>query len=104
MRIWLSVLAVTLANAVIKASGPLALGRRPLPAVAVKVTGLTAPVLLAGLIVTHLGDEGWDGLDWTQVAGVGAAGLARLAKTPMLLALALGIGLTAVLRSQIGAL
>lgn len=102
MRTLLSVLVVSLANSVLKASGPLALGQRPLPAAAVKVTGLTAPVLLAGLIITDLGGRGWDQLEWTQLAGVGVAGVARLARTPMLLALGFGIAVTAVLRWQLG--
>ena len=98
MRIWLSVVAVTLANWLIKASGPLALGDRPLPDWAVKVTGLTAPVLLAGLVVTDLGGAGWTALDLTELAGVGVAVAARLLKVPFLLAVGLGIVTTALLR------
>ncbi len=100
MRLWLAVLAVTVGNWVLKASGPLAMGDRRLPDLASRITGLTAPVLLAGLIVTELGSRGWGDVDWTQVAGVGTAGLTRLARTPMLLAVVLGIGATALLRWQ----
>jgi hypothetical protein len=98
MRIWLSALAVIVANAITKASGPLLLGQRPLPALAAKVTGLTAPVLLAGLVVTDLGGEDWSGVDPAQVLGVAAAAAARLARAPMLLALLAGVVVTALLR------
>lgn len=95
MRVWLSVLAVTVISWLTKASGPLVIGRRKLPPAAVRVTALTAPVLLAGLIVTELGGKE---LDWAQLAGVGAAGALALAKVPMLLAVGAAIVVTAVVR------
>ena len=98
MRLWLSVLAVTVATWAMKAGGPLALGDRQLPPTAIKVTTLMAPVLLAGLIVVDLGGTGWNDLDWEQVLGVGVAGLARTVKAPMLLAVVCGITATALLR------
>jgi len=98
VRLWLSVLVVSIATWVMKASGPLALGDRQLPATAVKVTTLLAPVLLAGLIVVDLGSAKWRALDWQQVVGVGAAGLARTLNAPMVLAVVCGIVTTALLR------
>lgn len=98
MRLWLSVLTVTIANWAMKASGPLALGARRLPPAVGQVTSLMAPVLLAGLIIIELGGAGWDDLNWQQVLGVAVAGLARVLKTPMLLAVACGIIVTALLR------
>ena len=98
MMLWLSALAVTAANWVMKASGPLALGERRLPRRAVEVVSLMASALLAGLIITNLGGAGWNDLNWQQVAGVGAAGLARALKAPMLLAVGCGIAATALLR------
>jgi branched-subunit amino acid transport protein len=98
VRLWLSVLVVTVATWAMKASGPLALGDRQLPSTAVKVTTLMAPVLLAGLIVVDLGGARWNDLDWEQVLGVAAAGLARTLKAPMLVAVACGIATTALLR------
>jgi branched-subunit amino acid transport protein len=102
VRLWLSVLAVTIATWAMKASGPLALGERELPSIALKVTTLLAPVLLAGLIVSDLGGARWSDLDWLQVLGVGAAGLARALKAPMLLAVLCGIATTALLRLLLG--
>ncbi len=103
MRLWMSALLVTLANVLLKASGPLVLGRRRLPAVAVKLTTLLAPVLLAALVVTDLAGPRWRDLDGAQTAGVGAALLAGLARAPILLAVACGIGVTALLRWLLGA-
>jgi branched-subunit amino acid transport protein len=98
VRLWLSVLAVIIANWAMKASGPLAFGARRLPPAVGQVTSLMAPVLLAGLIVIELGGAGWGNLNGQQVAGVGVAGLARVLKAPMLLAVACGIIVTALLR------
>jgi branched-subunit amino acid transport protein len=98
MTLWLSVFAVTAANWVMKASGPLALGERRLPPRAVNVISLMASALLAGLIITNLGGAGWSDLDWQQVLGVSTAGLARALKAPMLLAVGCGMAATALLR------
>jgi len=98
MTLWLSVLAVTAANWAMKAGGPLALGARRLPPRAVNVISLMAPALLAGLIVINLGGAAWSEANWQQVAGVGAAGLARALRAPMLLAVGCGIAVTALLR------
>jgi branched-subunit amino acid transport protein len=98
MRVALSMLAVTVANWVMKASGPLALGHRQLPSTARRVVALMAPTLLAGLIVVELGDPDGGDLNWTQIGGVAVAGAARLLKLPMLLAVLCGAAATAVLR------
>jgi branched-subunit amino acid transport protein len=98
VRLWLSMLAVTAATWAMKASGPLALGNRQLPALAHSVVGLMAPVLLAALIVVELGGAGWTELNWQQVAGVAVAGMARTVRAPMLMAVVIGAATTAVLR------
>ena len=92
-------LAVTVANWLLKASGPLVLGHRRLPRAARRVVALVAPVLLAGLIVIELAGPGWDGLDWRQIAGVAAAGVGPVAlRMPMLVAVLFGAAATAGLR------
>jgi branched-subunit amino acid transport protein len=98
MKLWLSALAVTVISSLMKASAPLLIGGRKLPPSVIRMTALTAPVLLAGLIVTELGGEHWQALDWTKVAGTATAGGLCLAKVPMLLAVAGGIIVTAVIR------
>jgi branched-subunit amino acid transport protein len=98
VTLWLSVLTVTVFTWAMRASGPLALGDRHLPAVAIRVTTLLAPVLLADLIVVDLGGAKWGEFDWRQMLGVGVAGLARILKAPMLLAVFCGITAAAILR------
>ena len=98
MMLWLPVLAVTATNWAMKAGGPLALGDRRLPPRAVNVISLMASALLAGLIVTNLGGAGWSDVNGQQVLGVGAAGLARALRAPMLLAVGCGMAVTALLR------
>lgn len=98
MRLGLSVLAVIVANALMKAIGPLVVGDSPLPATARRVVALMAPVLLAGLIVIDLGGEDWRDLDVHRLVGVGVAGVARWLGTPMLAAVLLAILTTALLR------
>lgn len=99
MRLWLAALAVTVINWLMKAGGPLSIGERRLPPAAIRVVGLIAPVLLAGLIVTELGGKR---LDWTQLAGVGAAGILSVLRLPLLPAVAAGIALTVGLRLLLG--
>ena len=101
MNLWLSILAVTMASWVMKASGPLALGDRHLPATGVNIISLMAPVLLTGLLVVELAGPGWGEFDWPQLAGVGTAGLTRAVKAPMLLALVCGITVTALIRAKL---
>jgi branched-subunit amino acid transport protein len=98
MMLWLPVLAVTAATWAMKAGGPLALGERRLPPRAVEVISLMAPALLAGLIVINLGGTAWSDANWQQMLGVGAAGLARGLRAPMLLAVGCGMAVTALLR------
>jgi branched-subunit amino acid transport protein len=102
MRIWVTVVLVSVATWLMKASGPLLLGDRRLPPVAVRVTALAAPVLLAALIVSDLAGDGWHELEWTRVTGVGVAGLASLLRAPMLLAVLLGAVTAALLRMTLG--
>lgn len=99
MRIWWSALAVTVLSWLMKASAPLLIGERKLPPAAIRMTALAAPALLAGLIVTELGGEP---ADWTQLAGVGVAGVLAVVRVPMLVAVAGGIVVTAVIRLTAG--
>ena len=98
MRLWLSILVVSVANCLLKATGPLALGDRRLPSAARQVVALMAPVLLVGLIVVELAGPDWHGLDGAQVLGVGVAGLARSVRAPMLVAVLVGAGAAAAVR------
>ncbi len=95
MKLYLCVLIVSASNWLMKAAGPLVLGKRDLPPALIRVTQLTAPALLAGLIVTDLGGRT---LDWTQLIGVGVAGVLHLVRVPMVVAAAAGVATTALVR------
>ena len=99
MRLWLSILAVSAANWLLKAAGPLALGDRRLPAIARQVVAMMAPVLLAGLIVVELAGPDWDAVDGPQVLGVAVAGGAWVLRAPMLVAVLVGAGVAAGVRA-----
>lgn len=98
MRLWVAIIAVTVANWLLKAGGPLVLGDRRLPSAARRVVALMAPVLLAGLITVELAGPDWDAVDGAQVTGVAVAGLAWAARAPMLVAVLVGAAAAAGLR------
>ena len=60
---------------------------------------MLAPALLAGLVVTELIGERATKLDLALMAGVATAGIARGVRAPALLAVGLGIVVTAGIRS-----
>jgi branched-subunit amino acid transport protein len=94
--LWLTILAVALTNAAIKASGPVLVGGKELPPRAIAVVSLLAPALLAALVVTEtFGDDGSLVLD-EKALGVGVAAIALLLRAPVLVAVFLA-ALTAAL-------
>lgn len=99
--LWLTILAVALANAAIKASGPVLAGGEDLPPWMTSVVALLAPALLAALVVTEtFGDEGTLVLD-EKALGVGVAAVALMLRAPVLLAVFLA-ALTAALARAFG--
>ena len=96
---WTTVLVLTVATVLIRASGPVILGGRNLPSPARGVVVLLAPALLAALVVTEtLSDANGLVLD-ERAAGVAAAGLVLLWRDSLLLAMAVAVGVTAVARA-----
>ncbi|QIN82394.1 hypothetical protein GBA63_06820 [Rubrobacter tropicus] len=101
MTLWFTLLAVALANAAIKASGPVLAGGKELPAWANAVIPLLAPALLAALVVTEtFGDDGALVLD-EKALGVGVAAIALALRAPVLVAVFLA-ALTAALARAFG--
>ena len=97
--LWLSIFLVAVVSIGLKAAGPALLGDRRLPGWSLAVIALLAPALLAGLIVTDVAGPRWADLDWTMCAGLGVVAAAYLLRAPSLLAIALGVLVTAVLRT-----
>ena len=96
--VWVTILAVTLASAAIKAAGPMLVGGRELPPRVNAVIALLAPALLAALVVTEtFGDDGHLVLD-ERALGIGVAAVALALRAPVLLAVALAALVTALAR------
>ena len=86
--IWLTIAAVAVTSALIKASGPLVLGARELPARARAAIALLAPALLAALVVSQtFARDGALVLD-ARALGVAVAALALALRAPLLVTIA----------------
>lgn len=97
--LWVAIVTVALANAAIKAAGPVLVGGRDLPPRAISVIALIAPALLAALVVTEtFGEDQYLVLD-ERAIGVAVAGLALALRAPVLLAVALAAVATALTRA-----
>jgi branched-subunit amino acid transport protein len=96
---WVVVALVGLATVLIKASGPVVLGDRPLPAWLRGPLDHLAPALLAALVATAvLARDGRLVLD-ARLAGLAAAGVALLLRAPILLVVAAAAATTALVRA-----
>lgn len=97
--LWISIVVVALANAAIKATGPVLVGGRELPEWAGSIIALLAPALLAALVVTQtFGEDGHPVLD-ARAVGVAVAAVAVALRAPVLVALALAVVATAMVRA-----
>lgn len=97
--VWVSIVAVAVINAAIKAAGPVLVGGRALPPRVRGVIALLAPALLTALVVVGtFDDDGGLVLD-ARALGVGATGVAIALRAPMLLAIALAPVVTALARA-----
>jgi uncharacterized membrane protein len=97
--LWVTIVAVALASAAIKAAGPVLVGGRELPPRAISVIALLAPALLAALVVTEtFGEDRHLVLD-ERAVGVAVAASALALRAPVLLAVALAAATTALARA-----
>jgi uncharacterized membrane protein len=97
--LWVTIFAVALASAAIKAAGPVLVGGQELPPRAVSVIALLAPALLAALVVTEtFGEDRHLMLD-ERAAGVAVAAVALALRAPVLLAVVLAAATTALVRA-----
>jgi branched-subunit amino acid transport protein len=100
-EIWITVGALILISAAIKATGPVLLGGRELPRWAGAVIALLAPALLTALVLTDTftTPEGDLTID-ARAAGLACAGVGVLARAPIFVtmaAAAVGAALTRAL-------
>ena len=99
-EVWVTIGALTVITALVRAAGPVALGGRELAPRLNDVIALLAPALLAALVVVEtLGtDEGAVEVD-ARLAGVAAAGVVLAMGRSMLWAVAAAAVTAAVLRA-----
>jgi branched-subunit amino acid transport protein len=97
--VWISIAAVSVANLVIKAAGPVLVGGRELPVRARAVIALLAPALLAALVVNEVFGEDGDLAVDASLVGVLAAAVVLALRAPMLLAVLVAAAATALTRA-----
>jgi branched chain amino acid efflux pump len=97
--VWISIAAVSVANAAIKAAGPVLVGSRELPERARAVIALLAPALLTALVVNEVFGEGGDLTIDASAVGMLVAAAVLAVRGPMLLAVVLAATATALTRA-----
>jgi uncharacterized membrane protein len=97
--LWITIVAVALASAAIKAAGPVLVGGRELPPRATAIIALLAPALLAALVVTETFGEDRHLVFDERAIGVAVAAAALALRAPVLLAVALAAATTALVRA-----
>lgn len=97
--LWISIVAVAITGAAIKAAGPVMLGGGDLPPRVVAVLALLAPALLAALVVTGTFSEDQHLVLDERAVGLAVAGFALALRAPVLLAVVLAATATALTRA-----
>jgi branched-subunit amino acid transport protein len=97
--VWVTIAALAVATAAIKAAGPLALGGRPLPTPVVLVISLLAPALLAALVMTQTFAENGDLVVDARAAGVAAAAASIAVRAPLVVTIVAAALVTAGVRA-----
>ena len=96
---WIVIAVLCVGTAGLKASGPLALGTRTPPERAISVIALVAPAILTSLVVYETLSDGHSGITIdARIAGLAVAGIAALARLPMLAIVVLAASATALAR------
>lgn len=97
--LWITIVAVALANAATKAAGPILVGGQELPPSANAIIALLAPALLAALVVTETFGENERLILDERAVGVAVAAVALALRAPVLLAVVLAALATALARA-----
>lgn len=98
-EVWITVAALAVTTAAIRASGPVLVGGRDLHPRLFVVVALLAPALLAALVVTEtLGEDGSLAVD-ERAAGVAAAGVAVALRAPIIAVILIAAAVTALVRA-----
>lgn len=97
--VWVTIAGLTIATAVIKASGPLLVGGRSLPLPVLRIIALLAPALLAALVVTQTFSKGGELTLDARAGGLLAAAVAVTLRASLLMTIAVAALATAGLRA-----
>ena len=97
--VWITIVSLAVATAVLKLLGPLLLGGRPLPASAMSIIELMASALLAALVVVETFGHGRSLTLDAGALGVAFAAVALLKRAPMTVAVIGAAVVTALARA-----
>jgi branched-subunit amino acid transport protein len=98
-EVWITIAALAVATALIKASGPVVFGGRSLPAPAVRVISLLAAALLSALVVTQTFGDDQELVFDARVAGLAAAAGALALRRSMVVTMISAAAATALVRA-----
>jgi branched-subunit amino acid transport protein len=98
-EVWLTIAALAVATALIKASGPVVFGARALPPVALRVITLLAAALLAALVVVQTFGEDQELVVDARAAGLAAAAGALALRRSLVMTMLSAAAVTAVVRA-----
>jgi branched-subunit amino acid transport protein len=97
--VWITIAALAVATALIKASGPLVFGGRTLPAPAQRVISLLAAALLAALVVTQTFADDRELVIDARAAGLVAAAGALALRRSLVVTMVSAAAATALVRA-----
>jgi hypothetical protein len=97
--VWLMIVSLAVATAVLKLVGPLLLGGRPLPSGAMVIVALLASALLAALVVVETFGKGRSLTLDARAAGVAFAAVALARRAPVIVAVIGAAAVTALTRA-----
>ena len=97
--VWITIVSLAVATAVLKLLGPRLLGGRPLPASAMSIIELMASALLAALVVVETFGNGRSLTLDARALGVAFAAVALLKRAPMTVAVIGAAVVTALARA-----
>ena len=95
---WLVIAVVGVVTIAFKASGPVLLGKRELPARVASVVEVLAPAMLAALVVTQTVGGDRELVIDERLAGVVAGGIAVWLRAPLLVVMVVAAGTAALIR------
>jgi branched-subunit amino acid transport protein len=98
-EVWITIAALAVATALIKASGPVVFGGRELPAPALRVISLLAAALLSALVVTQTFGEDQELVVDARLAGVATAAVAIALRRSLIVTMLSAAVVTALLRA-----